>query len=1852
MSGALVPLAATAALALPEGGSIAAGSATVSTPTATSMRIDQASDRLIMDWTRFNIAAQESVHFHQPSAAAIALNRVSGQEPSAIFGALSATGQVFLLNPSGILFGPSSRVDVGALTASTLTMTNQDFLNSQYRFTQDPSAGNAAVMNQGLITAGPGGYVALLGAAARNEGVIQANLGSIALAAGRAATLDLRGDGLIQFVIADAVSGSVNGPDGQPLVSSVSNTGTLQADGGMVTLHAKAAAGLVHSVVNQEGVVRATSLVNHGGVIKLIAEGDDAIAWNKGEMDVSAGESGAAPGSVTISAPNAGQSGRILATGTDRTAGGNVEITSSKQTGLFANSIIDVSGLGNADAGSVRVWSDNYTVFSSNATIVARGGETGGNGGFVEVSGKEALNVAGFVDARAPQGETGTFLLDPHNITVAAGGVGLLTDVDQFADTPITDVTIAPATINAALANVVLQANHNITFTNAVSIVGAGISLTAQAGRSIIVNASITTNNAPISLTANDTTANGVVDANRDAGSALITMAAGTSLTSGGSNITITTNTGAGLTNSTSGNITLEAVNAGAGNVLVTNNGPTAGSGIVRASANVLVTATSAAFDVNGAGAAAGIGTLAAPIRITVTNLEARSQSLGAYFTSPTLAVNLGGATLGSLTGISTSSNGILSVTTTGTSITTTEDVSANGSGTVSLTAAGAASSITTNAALISGTGAIVLNARNGITLSGANADITTTGAYTASADADANGTGAYTQNHAGSAVAAGLTAITAADIDLIGTLNAGTAAVALTPALITTTIGVNDASKSFSLSGTELGNIITTGIVTIGALVLPNANSGGITIGTDGAISENKALVFTTNNGSIVVAAAGLTSSQAITLSSSLGPITTNGPISTTGSKNILLSSLGVITVNAPIDAAGSGTIQVSAAPQGPLTGYVVINSTLTSGSGAITVRAPNDVTVSGAVTTTGAYTGSADNDSNGTGVYRQTAGGIVSSGSASLSGADIDLQGTVNTGAGAVTLWPRLATTTIGINDASKAFKISDAELSNITTTGTVTLGVSTNTGGITIGTDGAISQGKTLTFLSAGNVVLTANGLTAAGAVTMTTSGTGAITITGPLATTGNMNIALTTTNGGITTNGTINAAGSGMIVLTAAGVVNGSLAIFNALTSGSGAVALTAANGITLSGASSDVTTTGVYTANADSDSSSAGAYTQNHAGSAVSTGGILIMAWDIDLQGTLNAGVNDITLRPSTSAATIGVGDTGQNFNLSNAEIAQITTVGPLTIGGNSAGMVVATNESINAGSKNIELLTGGTLTVSAGNGFSTTGNLTLTANGLALNGGAISAANVALRPYSAATTIGVEDNSKTLSLTNAELNTIATSGILTIGRSSNTGGINIAVDGPVSLGTTSVSFITGGSIVIGTDNLTTSGNVVLTAGGAGSALALDWEFDEGLGLTAFDQSGHNNHGTLTNAPLRLAGGVLQFDGTNHIIAAVSNMPGTEMTYEFMLRTTDAVNQPTEVSYFVSGVASNAVVIDRRTYFLTINDVGTATGGVSANDGNWHHMVVTWRSVDGQALFFKDGAQVGSSTVKVGATVGSAGTFVVGQEQDCNGGCFDASQAFIGDMDFMRVWNRVLSPSEVLQLAADPSSHTNLFSTGTISGVGGTISADNLTLNASSVGTAATPVLLGSVLGQLSGTLSRTVPADVFNVKSAAPSTINLGYINATSEGIGHAVTIDSTGGSILHGDAGTDIIGGRVNLLGATIGALSFDLEVITDNPPVMCNGSPCGLPYFVNGATAIHNEMFLSGRYLLGAAPEQGRLLTAGVLPDGIYQCLDQDRKAVVCTAAAVWHDDDGTNGAEAVTKVTASSPKIGGNR
>ncbi|MBI5907382.1 MAG: filamentous hemagglutinin N-terminal domain-containing protein, partial [Burkholderiales bacterium] len=143
----------TLVMALPGDVSVVAGQATVSTPTANAMVVKQGSDKAILNWQSFNIGAGQSVQFMQPNAASVALNRVIGANPSAIYGSLSANGQVFLLNPAGVMFAPGAQVNVGGLVASSLAISNEDFIAGRYTFS---NTGSGGVVNHGSINTARG----------------------------------------------------------------------------------------------------------------------------------------------------------------------------------------------------------------------------------------------------------------------------------------------------------------------------------------------------------------------------------------------------------------------------------------------------------------------------------------------------------------------------------------------------------------------------------------------------------------------------------------------------------------------------------------------------------------------------------------------------------------------------------------------------------------------------------------------------------------------------------------------------------------------------------------------------------------------------------------------------------------------------------------------------------------------------------------------------------------------------------------------------------------------------------------------------------------------------------------------------------------------------------------------------------------------------------------------------------------------------------------------------------------------------------------------------------------------------------------------------------------------------------------------------------------------------------------------------------------------------------------------------------------------------------------------------------------------------------------------------------------
>jgi filamentous hemagglutinin family protein len=266
---------------LPTQGTVIAGAATLQPLTAgsASLVITQTSPRAIITWDSFNIGSQASVTFQQPDANAVTLNRVIGSGGSQIDGRMQANGQVFLINPNGILFSAGAQVNAHGLLASSLDILDADF-NAGRLHAQDSLGSNqpASVSNAGtLITdSASGNYVVLLGGQTSNSGQIQANNGTAALIAGSDVTLNIGPTGLIQAVI-----------NAGALEAISDNSGTLQADGGLIQLRAAAAPSslaLTSAFVNTHGVIQARGLsATSDGTLELSAD----VVQISGSIDVS-----------------------------------------------------------------------------------------------------------------------------------------------------------------------------------------------------------------------------------------------------------------------------------------------------------------------------------------------------------------------------------------------------------------------------------------------------------------------------------------------------------------------------------------------------------------------------------------------------------------------------------------------------------------------------------------------------------------------------------------------------------------------------------------------------------------------------------------------------------------------------------------------------------------------------------------------------------------------------------------------------------------------------------------------------------------------------------------------------------------------------------------------------------------------------------------------------------------------------------------------------------------------------------------------------------------------------------------------------------------------------------------------------------------------------------------------------------------------------------------------------------------------------------------------------------------------------------------------------------------------------
>src|SRR5690242_14269233 len=146
------------------GFNVVSGSATLSTPAPNKTVITETSNKALITWSAFSIPTGSTVQFVQPGASAVALNRVTGGSVSSIMGQLLANGQVWIINPAGVFFGPGAQVDVAGLMATTSDIQNGDFLSGNYQFGIGSQNPNAAIVNQGRIKVAEGGSAVLAGA--------------------------------------------------------------------------------------------------------------------------------------------------------------------------------------------------------------------------------------------------------------------------------------------------------------------------------------------------------------------------------------------------------------------------------------------------------------------------------------------------------------------------------------------------------------------------------------------------------------------------------------------------------------------------------------------------------------------------------------------------------------------------------------------------------------------------------------------------------------------------------------------------------------------------------------------------------------------------------------------------------------------------------------------------------------------------------------------------------------------------------------------------------------------------------------------------------------------------------------------------------------------------------------------------------------------------------------------------------------------------------------------------------------------------------------------------------------------------------------------------------------------------------------------------------------------------------------------------------------------------------------------------------------------------------------------------------------------------------------------------------
>ena len=1477
LSGAGTLLWSPPSRANPEGGRVVAGAATVAS-TPGNVTVNQSSQKAVIDWDRFSIGFGEITHFQQPNSAAITLNRVtSANTPSELLGRLTANGQVWLVNPSGVFIGKNATIDTSGFLATTHDISNADFLAGRYRF-HATGAGPATVETEGTITINDAGLAALAAPGVANRGVIQARLGQVVLASGKGFTLDLAGDGKFNFIVTDAITEVPRAHDGSALPALVSNAGSILADGGRVLLTAAAAKGVVDRAIGMGGLIQARSVAQGAnGVIELLGTADGIVEVS-GTLDVSGSLPGTTGGQVTVTGEKVGliAGARVEASGDSGGGdvriggdylGGNASPQQLADTGFRPAprpvrttevSYIDPDALIRADAGrqgsggQVVVWADGTTRFYG--SISAQGGSGGGDGGHIETSGKRYLDARGVADAKVRgSGKSGLWLLDPPDVSITNTDNNITSTIDASGIANYSATSDAQnSTINVVSIATQLNAGTRVNIATSSSGTAAGTgSITIYSPINIAPTGSVTLD----------------LSVGAPSGNIIFNRA----ISSSGQTFLL------GLSGMPSTKLIInDNINATNGTVSIR-----VGGGVTFNSSTVSVNA----IDI---GPNRDIDT-GNPFNVIMNNSSIQVNQFK-YFS----LINANSSFSGVNSAINSSGNIAIS-SKNGTSINGTSLTSVG-----NLTIAGGLGAINLldgdlNAGgnvLLSGT---TLVSQNGNIRAGAALNGRFTGALSLGSNSVLNGVSVISLNS--------VTSLTISDSQLLsnGTIQArsnGTMSITGASAIRAASIAEINADGNLTITNARFDGGI--GVATLfggNGLTLRSGDlisatsTGAITLGNGQIL--NGATGITLNGTSITLSNAKLRSSDAIDLVSSTGAITISGAsvslnaganislnaANTVGLSGLNLTSVGELTIagglgainllDGNLNAGGNvllsgttlvsqnGNIHAGAALNGSFTAALSLTSGATlNGATSVTLSADSLNISNGQILSSGSIKASSTGTTTITGstaiIWAAGAALLNAGGNVTITNARFD------GGIGVATLFGSALTIKSGglisatstgaitldngqiLNGATGiALNGTSITLSNTELRSTAAIDLVSSTGAITIsGASASLNAGTNISLNAANTVSVSGLNLTSVGDLTIA-GGLGAINLLdGDLNAGGNALLSGTTLvsqNGNIRAGAALNGSFTAALSLTSGAVLNGvtsvtlsadSLNISNGQILSSDSIKTSSTGTTTITGASAIIGTAGAALLNAGGNITITDPGGGVGSGLTIKSGGLLSV--------TFSTGTIEFNSGLILNGAT-GIALNGTSITLSNAELRSaaaidlVSTTGSITISSSGTILDAGTNISLNAANtvsvSGLNLTSVGELTIAGGLGAINLldGNLNAGGNAL-LSGTTLVSQNGNIRAGAALN----GSFTAALSLTSGATLNGATSVTLSAD-SLNISNGQILSSGSIKTSSTGTTTITGSTAII-----RAAGAALLNAGG--NVTITNARFDGGIGV--------------------------------------------------------------------------------------------------------------------------------------------------------------------------------------------------------------------------------------------------------------------------------------------------------------------------------------------------------------------------------------------------------------------------------